>query len=336
MKKNNKILQLSIFIGLLVFAVIFISMPFFHARHSNISLLITLVFGAASYYYLKDFSRGIAAGSVILLLTIYNCFDYAFDIHNPNFFRGAILISQTAIFIFAYFCGRITKIKTAQKIKNEVSKYVSPTVLENIDIDSDKPMATVGRRENVTVMFLDIRGFTSISEQHTAEEVTEILNDYFKEIIPVIKKHHGVINKFIGDAILAVFSGETPEIHAKNAVRAGKAILKRLKNFQHIQEAQGREKIQAGIGVNTGIVFLGNIGNEERCEYTVIGDTVNVANRAERANRIYKTEFLITENTYPYVKDIADVIKISDVQMKGKREKVNVYEVLRVSEQDEE
>ena len=332
--KNNRIVHLSIFLGLLTLAIIFIAIPTFNERHSNVSLAMTLLFGAASYYFLKDFSRAIAIGSVILLLTIYNCFDYAFDIHNPTFFRMAILISQTAIFIFAYFCGKITRIKTTERIKQEVSKYVSPTILDNLD--SDVPMKTVGRRENVTVMFLDIRGFTSIAEQHTAEEVTEILNDYFKEIIPVIKKHHGVINKFIGDAILAVFSGETPEIHAKNAVRAGKAILKRLKNFQHIQEAQGREKIQAGIGVNTGIVFLGDIGNDERCEYTVIGDTVNVANRAERANRIYKTEFLITENTYPYVKDIADVIKISDVQMKGKREKVNVYEVLRVSENDEE
>lgn len=334
MKKNNQIIHLAIFIGLLALAIIFIAIPVFNERHSNVSLAMTLLFGAASYYFLKDFSRALAVGSIILLLTIYNCFDYAFDIHNPNFFRMAILISQTAIFIFAYFCGKITKIKTTQKIKNEVSKYVSPTILDNLD--SDKPMTTVGRRENVTVMFLDIRGFTSIAEQHTAEEVTEILNNYFKEIIPVIKKHDGVINKFIGDAILAVFSGETPEIHAKNAVRAGKAILKKLKNFQHIQEAQGLEKIQAGIGVNTGIVFLGDIGNDERCEYTVIGDTVNVANRTERANRIYKTEFLITENTYPYVKDIADVIKISDVQMKGKREKVNVYEVLRVTEQDEE
>lgn len=334
MKKNNQIIHLAIFLGLLALAIIFIAIPVFNERHSNVSLAMTLLFGAASYYFLKDFSRALAVGSIILLLTIYNCFDYAFDIHNPNFFRMAILISQTAIFIFAYFCGKITKIKTTQKIKNEVSKYVSPTILDNLD--SDKPMTTVGRRENVTVMFLDIRGFTSIAEQHTAEEVTEILNNYFKEIIPVIKKHDGVINKFIGDAILAVFSGETPEIHAKNAVRAGKAILKKLKNFQHIQEAQGLEKIQAGIGVNTGIVFLGDIGNDERCEYTVIGDTVNVANRTERANRIYKTEFLITENTYPYVKDIADVIKISDVQMKGKREKVNVYEVLRVTEQDEE
>ena len=332
--KNNRIIHLSIFLGLLALAIIFIAIPTFNERHSNISLAMTLLFGAASYYFLKDFSRAIAIGSVILLLTIYNCFDYAFDIHNPTFFRMAILISQTAIFIFAYFCGKITRIKTTERIKQEVSKYVSPTILDNLDADIS--MKTAGRRENVTVMFLDIRGFTSISEQHTAEEVTEILNDYFKEIIPVIKKHHGVINKFIGDAILAVFSGETPEIHAKNAVRAGKAILKRLKNFQHIQEAQGREKIQAGIGVNTGIVFLGDIGNDERCEYTVIGDTVNVANRAERANRIYKTEFLITENTYPYVKDIADVIKISDVQMKGKREKVNVYEVLRVSEPEEE
>ena len=217
-----------------------------------------------------------------------------------------------------------------------MGKYISKDIMENVVEENIDNIRLGGKKANVTVLFADIRGFTSMSEKLQPDEISVILNEYFTEIEPIISKYNGVINKFIGDAILAVFSGETPEIHAKNAVRAGKAILKRLKNFQHIQEAQGREKIQAGIGVNTGIVFLGNIGNEERCEYTVIGDTVNVANRAERANRIYKTEFLITENTYPYVKDIADVIKISDVQMKGKREKVNVYEVLRVSEQDEE
>ena len=162
----------------------------------------------------------------------------------------------------------------------------------------------------------------------------EILNNYFKEIIPVIKKHNGIINKFIGDALLAVFTGESPDVHAKNAVKAGREILNKLKNSRMIQEAEGKDKITAGIGINTGEVFVGNIGTEDRCEYTVIGDTVNIASRTESANRLYKTEFLIAENTYKYVKNIADVIKISDVELKGKREKVNVYEVLRVSEND--
>ena len=202
------------------------------------------------------------------------------------------------------------------------------------NLDGQNSITAKGTKENLTVMFIDIRDFTTISEKYSAEELSEILNKYFQEIIPAVKKHKGVINKFMGDALLIVFKGKTPEEHAKNAVLAGKDILRRIKNFQHLQEYEGKEKISAGIGINTGEAFIGCLGTEDRCEYTVIGDTVNIASRTESANKMYKTDFLITENTYAYVKDIADVIKISDVQLRGKREKVNVYEVLHVSEND--
>ena len=105
--------------------------------------------------------------------------------------------------------------------------------------------------------------------------------------------------------------------------------------FQGAREKEGKETFLSGIGINTGDVFIGSIGTEERLEYAVIGDTVNLASRTEAANRRYRTQFLITENTYQYVNDIADVIKISDVEMRGKKEKINVFEVLRVSEIDE-
>ena len=235
--------------------------------------------------------------------------------------------------MFTYLCGIITKEKISEKYKSEVGKYVSDTVLDVIDSPTAK--ATFGTRRNMTVMFIDIRGFTSISEKISATEVTEILNDYFKEVVPVITRYNGVVNKFIGDAILAVFEGKNPEEHAKNAVKAGKTILKRLRLFQGAREKQGKETFLSGIGINTGDVFIGSIGTEERLEYAVIGDTVNLASRTEAANRRYRTQFLITENTYQYVNDIADVIKISDVEMRGKKEKINVFEVLRVSEIDE-
>jgi hypothetical protein len=244
MKRKN-ILKIAIFIGLLISALLCINCQFVNTRHSNFSLVMTIIFGYATYYYLKDFSRRIAFGSIVLLFIIYSLFDMAFDKHSEHFFRMAILITQTSILIFTYFCGTITRKKTTKRIKQEVSKYVSSNVLEKIETEEDTQLSTTGRRENVTIMFLDIRGFTSISEKHTVEEVTTILNDCFREIIPVIKKHNGVINKFIGDAILAVFSGESPKEHAQNAVKAGSEILKRIKNLQHIQETQGKEKINA-------------------------------------------------------------------------------------------
>lgn len=319
-----------------VFALVYINVPDFANTDNflteNMSFFITIIYAAATYLSLKDFSKRIAASGIVLLFFIYSVFAWALSMESATFTRSAIVLTQTAILIFSFFCGIITKEKTTNKIKTTVSKYIDNQVLETIDTDSLTQTTTGGYKKTLTIMFIDIRGFTTISEKYNAETVTEILNTYFKEIIPVITKNQGVINKFIGDALLVVFTGETPEIHTRNAVKAGKAVLRKLKNFQIVQESLGKEKITAGIGINTGEVFVGFIGTEDRCEYTVIGDTVNLANRTEAANRIYKTEFLITENTYKYVKDIADVIKISDVEMKGKREKVNVYEVLRIAE----
>ncbi len=335
MKKQIKAVIILTFI--VVMALICINLPYINNTNnivtSNMSFFITVIFSMITYLSLANYSKGIAISVVILLFFIYSLFAYSLIESKASFTRSAIILSQASVLIFAYISSMITKQKTTDKIKKVISKYVANQVLETIDTATVG--SRVGTKEVLTIMFIDIRGFTTISENHTAEKVTEILNTYFKEIIPVIAKHKGVVNKFMGDALLAVFRGETPEIHARNAVMAGKAILKKLRNFRFIQESMGKEKITAGIGINTGEVFAGYIGTEDRCEYTVIGDTVNIASRTESANRIYKTEFLITENTYKLVKDIADVIKISDVKMKGRRDKVNVYEVLKVSSLEE-
>lgn len=297
---------------------------------NNISFLLTILFSIIVYTAIKNFSKQLAIASVILLFFVYTTDAWILKINEPSFTRLSIIFTQILIVFFAMMCSYITKHKTTQRIKNEASKYLAKNVLENLD--TENPKSTIGKKEVLTIMFIDIRGFSSLSEKHSAEEVSELLNNYFAEIIPVIKKHNGIINKFIGDALLIIFQGKTPYIHARNAVMAGKAILKRIKIYQSLQEAQGKEKITAGIGVNTGEVFTGYIGTEDRCDYTVIGDTVNIASRIEAVNSLYKTDFLITDRTYAFVKEFTDVIKISDVSLKGKQEKVNVYEVLNVSE----
>lgn len=296
----------------------------------NLAFILTIIFCITMFVKTKNYSKFMAVCGVIFILFVYTAIGFTLLKNSVEFTRTATVLVQCAAIIFAMISAKVIKTKTTQKIKREVTKYVSERIFD--DIETEESKQTHGRKEILTIMFIDIRGFTRISEQHSAEEVTEILNNYFREVIPVIKKHSGTINKFIGDALLAVFTAESPETHARNAVLAGKEILKKLRNSRMIQEAEGKEKITAGIGINTGEVFVGCIGTEDRREYAVIGDTVNIASRTESVNRLYKTEFLITENTYKYVKDIADVIKISNVEFKGKREKINVYEVLRVSD----
>lgn len=295
--------------------------------------IITTIFAIGAFLTIKSFSKLVAGGAVFLLIALCFLFEKAIISTNGAEIGSIIIITEAFVMVFSYLCSIITKVKIAEKYKTEVGKYVADTILKEIESPSASPAD--GTRRNMTVMFIDIRGFTTISENLSATEVTEVLNDYFREVVPVITKYNGVVNKFIGDAVLAVFDGQTPAEHAKNAVKAGKTILKRLRTFQGAREILGKQTFQSGIGINTGDVFIGSIGTDERREYAVIGDTVNLASRTEASNRIFKTQFLITENTYQYVSEIADVIKISDVEMRGKKEKVNVYEVLRVSEIEE-
>ena len=126
----------------------------------------------------------------------------------------------------------------------------------------------------------------------------------------------------------AIFDDEM--YHAKHAILCADEVLKMIKNLQQKWLSEGKPKIDVGVGINSGEVFLGNIGTQERMEYTVIGDTVNTASRIEGYNKIYKTKFLIGENTYELVKNIVDVIKINQVTIRGKSQKVNIYEVLRI------
>ena len=167
-----------------------------------------------------------------------------------------------------------------------------------------------------------------MSEKMSAEEVSVILNEYFSEIEPIITKYNGVINKFIGDAVMAIFGEPIQDInHPQNAVKCACEMLKKEKWL-----FEGKPKIEIGIGINTGEAFVGNIGSEKRLEYTVIGDMVNLASRIESYNKVYKTNMLISSSTYSYVSEIVDVIKIADVTIRGKAKKMDIYEVLRLSD----
>ena len=220
--------------------------------------------------------------------------------------------------------------KKKEKIQSAMSKYISKDVMKSVvqNIDSIK---LGGKRAEVTVLFADIRGFTSISEQLSAVEVTKILNEYFSALVPIIEAHHGVLNKFMGDALLAIF-GEPiiSEKHPINAVLCADEMLKKVRSLQEKWLNEGKPKIEIGIGISTGEVFIGNIGSEERLEYTVIGDTVNTASRIENYNKVYRTNFLISEETYLRVQKYVDVIKIREVAIRGKAKKINIYEVLRI------
>ena len=241
------------------------------------------------------------------------------------------LAVQLVTMIFGYSYRFIVEGKNKEKIQQAMGKYLSQDIMKNVvkNIDDIK---LGGKKAEVTVLFADIRGFTSMSEKMSAEEVSYILNEYFTAIEPVITKYNGVINKFIGDAVMAIFGEPIHDVeHAKNAVLCANEMLRTVEILRDKWLFEGKPKIEIGIGINTGEAFVGNIGSEKRLEYTVIGDMVNLASRIESYNKVYKTNLLISSSTYKHVSKIADVIKISEVSIRGKSKKMDIYEVLRLT-----
>lgn len=264
--------------------------------------------------------------AILYFLFCLLCFNY-----NLVPFVITPLAVQLSTMIFGYSYRFILEGRNKEKIKNAMGKYLSQDIMKNV-VQNIDDIKLGGKKANVTVLFADIRGFTSMSEKMTAEEVSVILNEYFSEIEPIITKYNGVINKFIGDAVMAIFGEPIQDInHPQNAVRCACAMLKKVEELQSKWLFEGKPKIEIGIGINTGEAFVGNIGSEKRLEYTVIGDMVNLASRIESYNKVYKTNLLISSSTYSCVSDIVDVIKIADVQIRGKAKKMDIFEVLKLS-----
>ena len=279
------------------------------------------------------FYEAIPAIVFIIIFLIAYLIAYKLLLNNFVYINIAgIIISAAVSKLYAGAYIHLFKENVDKKIENVLGKYISKDITNKI-LKNKAGAELGGKRSEITVMFADIRGFTSLSESHKAEEVSQLLNEYFTELEPIITKYNGVINKFIGDAVLVVFGDPTQDkLHAKNAVKCAYELRKKVKQIKQRWLEEGKPKIDIGIGINTGEAFIGNVGTKNRFEYTVIGDTVNIASRIEDYNKIYKTHILISENTYNKISQIVDVIKIREVSIKGKSKKINIYEVLRITE----
>ncbi|MCQ2740176.1 MAG: adenylate/guanylate cyclase domain-containing protein [bacterium] len=294
------------------------------------NILITLLGMLLIYFGIKlsDLYKAIT----ITLITIFGYF----IICAICFYLSIVInvITPIAMFvittIFAYLFKYLTEYRSKEKVKNAMGKYMSKDIMKNVLQNIDN-LGLGGKKAEVTVLFADIRGFTTLSEKMSAQQVSELLNEYFSEMEPIITSYNGIINKFIGDAIMAVFGEPIQDTeHAQNAVKCGYAMLKAVQKLDKRWTKEGKPEIEIGIGINTGEVFIGNIGSVNRMEYTVIGDTVNLASRLESYNKTYKTKMLISKSTYNRAKSFAYVIKIPDVQIRGKANKMDIYEVLKV------
>jgi adenylate cyclase len=214
-----------------------------------------------------------------------------------------------------------------RRVKRLFSRYVSKDVYQQL-VDSPEDVKLGGNRRHMTVLFSDIRGFTSVSERGQPEAIVAQLNQYFSAMVPVVFAHKGTVDKFVGDMIMALYGAplDDPD-HADHAVQTALAMAKELGRLDNEWAAAGQPTLDIGIGINTGDMVAGNLGSESIMSYTVIGDNVNLGSRLESLTRSFQTRVIISDATRQALKQSYDLRPLGDVTVKGKSVPVKVFEV---------
>jgi adenylate cyclase len=265
-------------------------------------LLITVGFLAADYYVFSKAFLALDAVSLLICVTLL--------------FVG--------ILAFKYF----TEEKDRAFVKGAFEKYVSPDVVGSILLDPKK-LNLGGERRELSVLFSDVRGFTNISEKMGAAELAKFMNDYLTPMTEVILEEKGTIDKYMGDAIMAIFGAPIgyPE-HPSKAVEAGLRMLEKLESLKVGWAAQGLPPIDIGVGVNTGDMSVGNMGSTRIFSYTVMGDSVNLGSRLEGLTKEYGVKFIVSEFTRAKIGEAFVCRELDRVKVKGKAIPVTIFEVM--------
>jgi len=241
--------------------------------------------------------------------------------------HGRLLVTTADEFsgLYGGFNMMTEGLRERETIKGIFGKYVSDKLLKDI---LWKEPELGGDERIVTILFADIRNYTGMSEAMPPAETVEFLNEYFSAMVEVIEEHNGLLDKFIGDAVMAVFGApaDDPD-HAVNALSAAAGMLEKLSGFNASRDRDGKGPIDIGIGLSTGKVLLGNIGSRTRMEYTVIGDAVNLASRIESLTKETGQGILFSDTTRELVKDRFKTLCVGRFDIKGKKEPCVVYTV---------
>ncbi|MBT5469501.1 MAG: CHASE2 domain-containing protein [Nitrospina sp.] len=213
-------------------------------------------------------------------------------------------------------------------IRGAFSQYLAPAVVDQL-VDNPNLLKLGGERKELTAFFSDVAGFSTISENLEPEELVDLLNHYLTEMTDIIMKYEGTVDKFEGDAIIAFFGAPIPhEDHARRTCLVALEMQHRLAELREGWKKEGKHELFMRIGINTGAMVVGNMGSKSRMDYTMMGDSVNLAARLEGVNKQYRTYTMISQFTYEQVKDDIEVRELDLIRVVGKNEPVRIFEVL--------
>jgi adenylate cyclase len=246
-----------------------------------------------------------------------------FTIWNNVFPAAALLTAYLAVILYRV----VFEQAEARATRGVMGKYLSPAVMTEVLKDPDN-LELGGVKRDMTVLFSDIRGFTSVSERMDPQDLVAFLNNFLTEMTDIVYVQKGVLDKYMGDCIMAFWGAPLIQPnHAELCVRTGYDMVKRLHQLQKIWISQGLPKLNIGVGVNTGPMTVGNVGSTMRFDYTVMGDAVNLGSRVEGVNKEYGTNMIVTEFTYEAIKDTWVCRYLDLIAVKGKKEPTAIYEV---------
>jgi class 3 adenylate cyclase len=221
-----------------------------------------------------------------------------------------------------------TEEREKKRTKSTFQSYLDPHVVEEVMSDPDK-LKLGGEKRELTILFSDIRGFTSFSEKMAPQEVVQFLNQYFDKMQGIIFQHKGTLDKLIGDAVMC-FWGHPLDLkdHPLRGVVTALEMIKTVEELRTVLVLPGGARFEIGIGLNTGPMVVGNMGSQTRMSYTVMGDNVNLGSRLESLNKYYGTKIIISDTTFQAVRDLVFCRELDTIQVKGKSQAVTIYEPL--------
>ncbi len=308
-----------------------LSQDFLYKLTDTQNILIFLVIALFFGLFVQRFSTGVSLIITLVFIVGYIVGAYLLFDYLSIITAMSTPLIQTALTYTLIITYRVVSEQQEKKyIRQTFSKFVSKSVVDELLKDPSK-IKLGGEKKILTVLFSDIRGFTSISEQLTPEELVEHLNVYLQEMTDIVIKYYGTLDKYVGDEIMAFWGApvETDD-HALMACKSALEMMVDLQKMNEKWEAEKKPTLNIGIGINTGDMVVGNMGSSSRMDYTLMGDNVNLGARLEGTNKVYGTNIIISEYTYQYVKDDVIARELDLIRVKGKEMPVKIYELIEV------